>query len=173
MSDIMETTGLKKGGIYNHFESKEELALESLRYAVTVLGNRIDEALNHEGTIEERLQHFMEVTRELLLDVPIPGGCPIMNAAVESDDTHPALRELARNAMNRMLGKVREALHTAIFRGELKPEVDPDDLASVLVSSMEGALMMSRLYGHDEHIQRAIRHNLTLLRHSVVPAAST
>ena len=29
LSDIMQATGLKKGGIYNHFGSKEQLALEA------------------------------------------------------------------------------------------------------------------------------------------------
>ena len=29
ISDIMQATGLQKGGIYNHFNSKEELALEA------------------------------------------------------------------------------------------------------------------------------------------------
>jgi len=28
LSDLMESTGLKKGGIYRHFSSKEELAAE-------------------------------------------------------------------------------------------------------------------------------------------------
>ena len=29
---------------------------------------------------------------------PIPGGCPILNTAIESDDTHPQLRDRARQA---------------------------------------------------------------------------
>jgi len=34
MSDIMRVTGLQKGGIYNHFRSKDELALEAFDFAV-------------------------------------------------------------------------------------------------------------------------------------------
>src|SRR5579862_197704 len=32
LNDLMEATGLKKGGIYRHFSSKEELAAEALDY---------------------------------------------------------------------------------------------------------------------------------------------
>ena len=41
VADIMQATGLKKGGIYNHFKSKDELALAAFDYAVSLLGKRI------------------------------------------------------------------------------------------------------------------------------------
>jgi AcrR family transcriptional regulator len=45
LADLMEATGLKKGGLYNHFESKEKLALEAFDYAIDVYGLRFEEAL--------------------------------------------------------------------------------------------------------------------------------
>ena len=33
IADVMQATGLKKGGIYNHFKSKDELALAAFDYA--------------------------------------------------------------------------------------------------------------------------------------------
>jgi len=33
LSDLMEPTGLQKGGLYRHFDSKEELAQEAFDYA--------------------------------------------------------------------------------------------------------------------------------------------
>ena len=34
MQDVMDATGLEKGGLYRHFSSKEELAAEAFRFAV-------------------------------------------------------------------------------------------------------------------------------------------
>jgi AcrR family transcriptional regulator len=34
MQDVMEATGLEKGGLYRHFSGKEELAAEVFRYTV-------------------------------------------------------------------------------------------------------------------------------------------
>src|SRR6266480_5374711 len=45
LSDIMHETGLEKGGIYNHFESKEELALEAFDFAVELVSQRMRLAL--------------------------------------------------------------------------------------------------------------------------------
>ncbi|WP_284641349.1 TetR/AcrR family transcriptional regulator [Paenibacillus silviterrae] len=165
VSEIMEATGLKKGGIYNHFESKEDLAREALSYAVQLLGHRLKEALSAEGTVTEKVLRFMQVSQELLLGVPIPGGCPVMNAAVEADDTSPELRELAKQAMDRMVSMVQRTLQDGIASGELKPELDTEALASVIVATMEGALMMSRLHGNDHHLRIAARH-ITGVLHS-------
>jgi TetR/AcrR family transcriptional regulator, transcriptional repressor for nem operon len=40
LADIMRATGLEKGGIYNHFGSKEALALEAFDYAVDAVEQR-------------------------------------------------------------------------------------------------------------------------------------
>ena len=37
MRDLVDATGLEKGGIYNHFGSKEQLALEAYDYAMTLV----------------------------------------------------------------------------------------------------------------------------------------
>jgi TetR/AcrR family transcriptional repressor of nem operon len=42
-----------------------------------------------------------------------------------------------------------------IARGEVRPDVDGDQLATLLVSTMEGGVAISRLYGDGVHVQRA------------------
>src|SRR5262249_59386386 len=37
MSELVEATGIEKGGIYNHFGSKEELAVEAFDYAIGLI----------------------------------------------------------------------------------------------------------------------------------------
>ena len=46
LADIMRETGLEKGGIYNHFSSKEQLALESFDYAYGLIQQRVRQALS-------------------------------------------------------------------------------------------------------------------------------
>ena len=40
MADNLAATGLQKGGIYNHFESKEQLAVEAFDYAIEMMIER-------------------------------------------------------------------------------------------------------------------------------------
>ena len=54
LSDIMGATGLKKGGIYNHFDSKEELALQAFDYAAACVSERLSLLLREKHTAVER-----------------------------------------------------------------------------------------------------------------------
>ena len=91
-------------------------------------------------------------------DPPVEGGCPILNTAIEADDAQPALRARAASAMDDW----RETFHRIIARGiakqEVRPDVDADVVATLFISMLEGAVMLSKLYGDTVHMQRAADH---------------
>ena len=167
MSDVMAATGLQKGGIYRHFESKEQLALEAFAYAVNLMGRRFADALQGKTHAVDRLHAIVSVFAALPSDPPVPGGCPVMNAGIENDDGNPALRERARQAMDGLRGLVARTAEWGKTRGEVRADVDADELATVMVSTLEGAVMLSRLYGDDAHVARAASHLRQYLEESV------
>ena len=61
LADLMQATGLEKGGIYNHFSSKEQLALEAFDYAFTLLQQRIRRTLS--GNRADIVINFHKVIR--------------------------------------------------------------------------------------------------------------
>jgi TetR/AcrR family transcriptional repressor of nem operon len=87
----------------------------------------------------------------------ISGGCPLMNTAIEADDTHPELRDRARESMtlwHRLIGRI---VKDGIAAGTFKPDTDPYELASYLTGALEGALMLSRLYDDPTHTDRVVK----------------
>jgi AcrR family transcriptional regulator len=158
LSDIMAATGLQKGGIYRHFESKEALALEAFDYAVDVMGRRFADALAGRTHALDRLHAVIGVFAAIPEDPPVPGGCPMMNAMIESDDAHPALRDRTRRAMDGLRGLVARTVAEGIAAGEVRPGTDGDALASVLVATMEGAVALSQAYADPVHVRRAAEH---------------
>jgi AcrR family transcriptional regulator len=167
MSDVMAATGLQKGGIYRHFESKEQLALEAFGYAVSQMERRFAQALEGKTHAVDRLDAIVSVFTALPNDPPVPGGCPVMNAGIENDDGNPALRERARAAMDDLRALVARTTERGKARGEVRPGVDADALATVMIALLEGAVMMSRLYGDDVHAARAAAHLRRHLEDSV------
>ena len=161
MSELMAATGLEKGGLYNHFGSKEALALAAFDYSI----ERITDAFVRAQRGKEGLDRLLAVVSAFSrwYDRPvIPGGCPIMNTAIECDDTNPELAAHAREAMeswHRLIGSI---VKEAKARGEIEADVDPYELAAVVTSTLEGALMLSRLFGDARHMRRAVAH---LTRH--------
>lgn len=158
MSDVMQVTGLQKGGIYNHFVSKQALALAAFDFAFQQCQERFRMALAPRQGAVERLQAILAVFQSFIADPPIAGGCPILNTAIESDDANPALRDRAQGAMNSLRHMIRRTVERGIAKGEIRSTVEADTVATVMISTLEGALMMSKLYDDPIHLQRAIAH---------------
>ncbi len=158
LADIMHETGLEKGGIYNHFDSKEQLALESFDYAFSLLDQRMRLTLEGKTHAVERLYAILSYFQSLLEEPVIVGGCPILNTAVEADDAQPALRERALHAMDSLSSTIERIVTKGIRRQELRPEIDVAACATLFIATLEGAVMMSKLYRDTVHMQRAVEH---------------
>ncbi|BCL33764.1 TetR/AcrR family transcriptional regulator [Nostoc sp. MS1] len=158
ISDIMRVTGLQKGGIYNHFQSKDELALQAFDYAIASVSKHYRIALRSKRHAVERLQALIAVFSSFAQNPPIAGGCPLLNTAVESDDAHPALRERTQQAMNAWLNMIRRVMQMGIEKGEIRDNVDTDEIATIIVATLEGAIMMTKLYDDTVYMQRAVNH---------------
>jgi AcrR family transcriptional regulator len=158
MADIMEATGLQKGGIYWHFGSKEQLALEAFDYAVDQANAQLAAALEHRTHALDRLSAVVEAFVEHLANPRLPGGCAVMNTAIESDDGNVALRERARAAMVDLLRAVEGIIAEGQERGEIRAEADARQTATVVVASAEGALAISRLFGDHTPMDQVVTH---------------
>jgi len=158
LADIMRETGLEKGGIYNHFTSKEQLALESFDYAYGLVQQRVAHALKGRFNAIERLLAIVSVFQGIIEDPPVAGGCPILNTAIEADDANETLRDRARSAMDNWRTTIHRIVNKGIERQEIRPGIDADEVASILIATLEGAVMLSNLYRDPIYMKRAADH---------------
>jgi len=158
LADIMRETGLEKGGIYNHFSSKEQLALEAFDYAYELVRQRVRLALAGKFNAIERLLAIVSVFQSITDDPPVAGGCPILNTAIEADDANEVLRDRARAAMDDWRATIHRIVHKGIERQEIRRAIDADEVASILIVTLEGAVMLSNLYKDPVHMHRAAAH---------------
>lgn len=158
ISDVMASTGLQKGGIYRHFASKDALATEAFDYAVSETGRRIRGHIAAAETAPAKLSALIDAFTELVDDPAVPGGCPIVNAAIESDDGPELLRERSRSAMKRLLGLAHQIVSEGIRRGEIRPDRDPSAEATLFIALLEGGLLLTRLHGDGIYLAQASEH---------------
>ena len=82
------------------------------------------------------------------LKIPfLQSGCPILNTSTEADDTHPLLREKAAQALAFWKKSVENQIKRGIGRKEIKPDTNPAEIAVVLMSLIEGAIMQAKVTG--------------------------
>ncbi len=156
MADLMLATGLQKGGIYRHFSSKEELAAEAFDYtwnaAWETRMQHVDEKNSGLDKLKQFIANFVECRP------PVTGGCPILNTAVEADDGNAILRERVLKALRSWVARLQVIVKEAVKAGETQVGVDPKTVATLVVASLEGALMMSRIERNYDALRRIQAH---------------
>lgn len=148
MSDLMEATGLEKGGIYRHFSDKEEIAAAAFDYAwkeaTQARMSDLDSAENSVDRLRLFIRNFVERRSS------IPGGCPLLNTAIDADDGNSVLRERALEALRGWRNRLSSIVRSGIKRKEIGHRVEPKKLATLIISVLEGALMICRLERHNQ-----------------------
>ncbi len=148
---------VEKGGIYRHFESKQQLAAEAFDYAWKLAIDTRFEGTRDIPNTMDRLKLFVRNFRDRRGRL-VPGGCPLVNTAIDSDDGHPQLRRKACRALDYWLDRLQSIAEEGKQRGEVHSAIDSAKLATLIVSTLEGGLMVSRPQRRDGALDFACRH---------------
>lgn len=156
MAELMQATGLEKGGIYRHFSSKEELAAEAFDYAWQIATkarmHNLDSVTNSVDKLKLFIANFVERPPSMR------GGCPLLNTAIDADDGNPILRERARRGLRQWQDILSEIVSAGLKRKEIRNRIDPKKLATLIIGSLEGALMICRLERNRDALVDAQAH---------------
>jgi TetR/AcrR family transcriptional regulator, transcriptional repressor for nem operon len=150
---IMMATGLEKGGIYRHFESKEELAAEAFDYAWSIASSK---RRLHLDEIADPIQKLKQHIANFMIRSGLPGGCPLLNTAVDSDNGNPILRDKVRKALRGWQTMIAGILEDGIASGIIRAEIDPSTVANHIIGSLEGAMLISRIERNDTALRQTV-----------------
>lgn len=158
ITDLTNATGLTKGSIYGNFENKDEVALAAFDYNFNRVTQYIkDKILKTDNSIE-RLLVYPKVYRDFLKIPFLKSGCPILNTSTEADDTHPKLRERAANALAFWKASIENQIKRGIQREEIKADTNPTEVAVVLMSLIEGAILQAKVTGKPTELKIAMNY---------------
>jgi AcrR family transcriptional regulator len=156
--DIMEATGLAKGGIDGNFESKEQIQAAAFEHALGIVMKVMGEWLaRYDGAIA-KLHAMLDFYERYVFDPPITGGCMILNTSIEADDTNPELRALVVGAFDRWIARTSKIIKEGIARGEIRKDVDVKAFSLLFIATVEGSVMLAKAYGKIEKIRIPLRH---------------
>ena len=153
LNDMTEATGLTKGGIYGNFANKDEVALAAFDYNFARITNYIKKRILATENSIERLLVYPNVYRDFLKIPFLKAGCPILNTSTEADDTHPELRERAATALAFWKTSLENQIKRGIQRNEIKCNTKPTEVAVVMMSLIEGAVMQAKVHGKSTELK--------------------
>lgn len=158
MQDILDATGLAKGGIYGNFESKDEIAAAVFDYAYQMVLTAIRARVLGERTAKNKLLAIFKFYHNYTINPAFPGGCPVLNTGVETDDQLPFLKQKAAAAMQEMLGSLQYIIQKGIDTGEFNTKLDAPQEAMLIYSIIEGGIMMSKLSDQPGMLNKLLKH---------------
>jgi TetR/AcrR family transcriptional repressor of nem operon len=142
VEDITVLASVPKGSFYNHFKSKEDLALEVINRYV----ERAPHALLADTAVPPvaRLKRYFAALSKAFVDSGYKKGCLLGNFSSELADHSTAVRHRLETAFDEWLKLIAGVIKEAQAAGEVDPKLKPEQLAGVLLSAFEGSLLRAR-----------------------------
>jgi TetR/AcrR family transcriptional repressor of nem operon len=156
MSQLTKAIKMTKGAIYGNFADKDEIALAAFDYNFAEIAEKIGNAVGSKENACDKLIAFANFYLDHFMEIARKGGCPLLNAAVDSDNIHPPLKERVAEAIETWINTVTRIVYSGIKHKQINANTKPEQFASVFVSLIEGGLMLSKATGNTIHLSRNI-----------------
>ncbi len=140
IADIVQATGLTKGGLYGHFRNKEEIWYAVYAECVRIWKNIVFQDVKEIHDPLERIAKVVENSMKNYLGAGIfEGGCFLLNSLADLAGQSPAMSQHLLEGFQGFSRMLRRWLEEAAEQGLLKEGLDPAEIANFLVISLNGA----------------------------------
>jgi AcrR family transcriptional regulator len=143
MREIVTEAGAPQGSLQHYFPGgKEELVTDALLWMGGVAARRIQRSVNEvePRTPSALLTSIVDAWRSDLTNEAFSAGCPLVAATADTVATSEHLRRVLQRAFDEWLTPLSEGL---IDLGV--PPERSDGLAIVIISALEGAIVLARI----------------------------
>jgi TetR/AcrR family transcriptional regulator, lmrAB and yxaGH operons repressor len=138
IDEVLARSGAPRGSVYYHFpDGRNQILAEALQYSGDSITAMIDDAAGWGA--RALLREFVEFWQRFLTDADFTAGCPVVAAAIGSNDDDPTLSAEA----GVILGRWCTAL-TGAFVNDGFADDDAASLAVMAIAALEGAIVLSR-----------------------------
>jgi AcrR family transcriptional regulator len=163
MSQLTKAINMTKGAIYGNFKDKDEIALAAFDYNFSRISEKIQHVVRPKANSCDKLIALANFYLDEFAELSKKGGCPILNAAVDSDNVHPPLKARVTQAIETWTNTVTRIVAGGVKRKQINRNAKPEQFASVFVSLIEGGMMLSKATGNTIHLSRNVDHIIHLV----------
>jgi TetR/AcrR family transcriptional repressor of lmrAB and yxaGH operons len=150
VNQILDTADVKAGSMYHHFPNgKQELAAAVVDSVGAGIERRLREFLDSGSPVTDIVDGWIDLMASGLSSDQ-RDGCPIEPIATESVNASPQVRD----ASARAFGGWRQAVADRL-RADGWPEHEAEQTALAVIALIEGALILSRIFGNADALNAA------------------
>ncbi|XGV97717.1 MAG: TetR/AcrR family transcriptional regulator [Leptolyngbya sp. BL-A-14] len=163
LKELLTSSGISSGSFYNYFASKDELGHALIDFKWSKLKSLLF-SVTQPDTIAQLFQMIDQLEAIHQAEAPC-AGCFLGNLIVELVEHNPAFRQHLIQVFDEWQQEIVTLLQAG--RAQLKPDSNPERLAQQLLSAIEGALLLGRLYDNPQRLQHCLDGCRSLLKSSL------
>ncbi|MEL6580254.1 MAG: TetR family transcriptional regulator C-terminal domain-containing protein [Cyanobacteria bacterium J06607_15] len=166
LTELFRVSGASSGSFYNYFRSKQELGHALIDFEWSELqANILAPASQQGGNAIAQVTWIIDRLEAKQLKSPECSGCILGNFIVDLAEQDPSFRTHLQEIFDLWQKAIADLLRQG--KPQLKPDVDPELLAEAILTSLEGAMLMGRLYRNPARIRRGFDLVRNLLKQGV------
>lgn len=142
---LAKATGLSKSGLFAHFNSKENLQTQVIRWVAEMFKEQVMYPAFTKPRGVPRIRAIFENWKNWIDGDSLPGGCMMIASSTEFDDKPGVVRDEIVTMMNELLNSLTHSARIAVEEGHFRPEADPRQFAFEFESLLHGYHLLERL----------------------------
>ncbi|MFJ8613537.1 TetR/AcrR family transcriptional regulator [Streptomyces sp. NPDC093675] len=156
IDDVRRAAKVSGSQMTHYFRDKQTLVTEVIAWqAQATLDNHTQEVLGGLDSFES-LRLWARLVAEGQEEQGFEGGCQFGSLAGQLVESSPEVRADLARGFEQLLGVFRKGMLAMRDRGELRRDADPEHLAHVLVSAMQGGILLSQTLRRPQPLRDAL-----------------
>ena len=140
LNDILAASGAPRGSLYYYFPGgKEELAREATEREVRKISDFLAAAFRESDGPVAAVRAYVEGARDHTRAGGFLLGCPVASLVLESPEASSSIRAICEEALDDWHALIRDGIAASGI-----PAERADSLATLILTSVEGALIVAR-----------------------------
>lgn len=159
INQIIAEAGVAKASMYQHFRSKEDIAVEYLVRRHTMWMGKLNTCVVECKTPEDKITGVFDYLIEWLTEVDFR-GCGWQNIIVDLPEDHNKIKDQAIYHKN----ELRKWIHITLEESDNFSESKAEEVGDEVLILIEGAIILSQIQKDEWPIQSAKRACVRLLK---------
>jgi AcrR family transcriptional regulator len=158
LDDVKVAAGVSGSQMYHYFPDKNELVQAVIDYQAETI-------VHHQGLVLKSA-NGVEAWRNMVITAAkhteAKGGCPLGSLGGQLAESDPEARALVAAGFDQWAAIIGDALRSLHAEGKLPSDVDPDDLATTLLATLQGGLLLAQVQRSTRPFETAVNTVLAL-----------
>ncbi len=158
LEDVKEAAEVSGSQMYHYFPDKNELVQAVIDYQADAIVNRNRHVLSSANGVEAWRNMVITAAKR----TKAKGGCALGSLGGQLAECDPEARALIASGFDQWAAAISDGLRSLHADGKLPSGIDPDDLATTLLATLEGGLLLAQVQRSTRPFETAINTLLAL-----------